>query len=124
MANNFPSQDAIGNSSLAIVKGYFVIAVPDNFDIHDVDAIESELLELLNLNKRIRGVLVDLTRVVSTDSTDLRRLQDCLLAVRLLGRQVALCGITPGLAALIIRSGQDLHHNMVGQSIDDLLKVL
>lgn len=124
MANGSYSQEVIGGSSLAIVKGYLVIAVPDNFDIQDIDTIESELLEQLNINNRIRGVLVDMIRVRSTDSTDLRRLQDCLLAVRLLGRQVALCGITPGLAALIVRSGQNLHHNVVGQDIDDVLKVL
>jgi anti-anti-sigma factor len=124
MASDSTGQEVIGGSSLATVKGYLVIAIPDNFDIQDVHMIESELLDHLSLNKRIRGVLVDMTRVSSTDSTDLRRLQDCLLAVRLLGRQVALCGISPGLAALIIRSGQYLHHNVVGADIDDVLKVL
>ena len=45
-----------------------------------------------------------------------------LLAVKLLGRNVAFCGITPGLAGLIVQAGITLHHNQIGLDIDDALE--
>ena len=112
----------IRQSSLSSIRDHVIINLPDNFDDHDLTALEEQLLNRLSLNKRIRGVIIDFANVQSTDEDDLSRLQNCLLAVRLLGRRVALCGINPGVAAVIIRSGQDLHRDLVGQDINDVLQ--
>jgi anti-anti-sigma regulatory factor len=109
-------------SSLSSVRDHLIVNLPDNFDDHDLSALEEQVLSRLSLNKRIRGVIIDFANVQSTDADDLSRLQNCLLAVRLLGRSVALCGINPGVAAVIIRTGQDLHRDLVGQDINDVLQ--
>lgn len=103
------------------IGDHLIVALPNNLDADDVSQLEDQVLDQLNLNKRIRGVIVDFAAVHSTDPGDLARLNHCLLAVRLLGRQVRLCGINPGVAAVTIRSGQQLHHDRIGFDIDDLL---
>ena len=122
MAQRSPDSDDRRQNSLSDIRDHLVVNLPDNFDDHDLSALEEQVLDRLSLNKRIRGVIVDFSSVQSTDADDLCRLQNCLLAVRLLGRNVALCGINPGVAAVIIRSGQDLHRDLVGQDINDVLQ--
>ena len=122
MAQRSPDSDDRRQNSLSDIRDHLVVNLPDNFDDHDLSALEEQVLDRLSLNKRIRGVIVDFSSVQSTDADDLSRLQNCLLAVRLLGRSVALCGINPGVAAVIIRTGQDLHRDLVGQDINDVLQ--
>lgn len=109
-------------NSLSSIRDHLIVRLPDNFDEHILASLEEEVLNRLSLNKRIRGVIIDCDGVQSTDADDLSRLQNCLLAVRLLGRRVALCGVNPGVAAVIVRSGQDLHRDLVGQDINDVLQ--
>jgi anti-anti-sigma regulatory factor len=109
-------------SSLGSIRDHLIVTLPDNFDSHDLMVLEEQLLDRLSRNKHIRGVIIDFANVQSTDADDLSRLQSCLLAVRLLGRRVYLCGINPGVAAVIIRSGQELHRDLVGRDIDDVLQ--
>ena len=122
MAQRSPDSDDRRQNSLSDIRDHLVVNLPDNFDDRDLSALEEQVLSRLSLNKRIRGVIIDFANVQSTDADDLCRLQNCLLAVRLLGRSVALCGINPGVAAVIIRSGQDLHRDLVGQDINDVLQ--
>lgn len=111
-------------AALNTIRNHLIVALPDNFDGRDIDDLETRVLTCLSRDTRIRGVIVDCTSVHCTDATDLARLQDCLLAVRLLGRRVALCGINPGLAAVIIRCGQELYRDLVGHDIDAVLRGL
>ena len=122
MAQRSPDSDDRRQNSLSDIRDHLVVNLPDNFDDRDLSALEEQVLSRLSLNKRIRGVIIDFANVQSTDADDLCRLQNCLLAVRLLGRSVALCGINPGVAAVIIRTGQDLHRDLVGQDINDVLQ--
>lgn len=111
-------------SSFNSVRQHLIVALPNNFDADDLAELEERVLESLSANKRIRGVIVDFAAVHSTDPADLERLNDCLRAVRLLGRRVALCGINPGVAAVVVRSGLHLHRERVGVDIDDVLQSL
>jgi anti-anti-sigma regulatory factor len=96
-------------------------------DNRKISCIDNNLVGSLPSNldsdqKRLRGVILDFSAVESTDPSDLLRLQDMLLAVKLLGRNVAFCGINPGLAGLIVQAGVKLHHNEIGLDIDDALE--
>jgi anti-anti-sigma regulatory factor len=122
MESGVEGDSAIQGVTLSSIKKFLVLPLPDNFDDQDLIVLEEQVLGILGANKRIRGVIVDFASVQSTDAEDLKRLQNCLLAVRLLGRRVALCGINPGVAAVIIRSGLDLHRDFVGQDIDAVLQ--
>ena len=118
---NTDSNDNLRNS-LSNIRDHLVLTLPDNFDNHVLSILEEQVLDQLNLRKKIRGVIVDFINVQTTDGDDLRRLQNCLLAVRLLGRRVTLCGINPGVAAVIIRTGQDLHRDLMALDIDVALQ--
>ena len=106
------------------VRQHLVVALPNNFDLEDLLELENRILQSLSENKRVRGVIIDFAAVHSTDPGDLARLNDCLRAVRLLGRRVALCGINPGVAAVVVRSGLELHREHVGIDVDDVLQSL
>ena len=110
------------NRKISCIDNNLVASLPSNLDTARISAFENQLLNQLSHEKRLRGVIFDFSAVESTDPSDLLRLQDMLLAVKLLGRNVALCGITPGLAGLIVQAGVKLHHNEIGLDIDDALE--
>lgn len=107
--------------SFNIVRRHLVVITPDNFDEADIAELEQRILEELKATRQTRGVIVDFTEVRSTDALALRRLGQCLQAIGLMGRRIALCGINPGLAAVMVQSGQELHHQLIGFDIDDVL---
>ena len=115
---------SVQKSGFNRVRKHLIVALPNNFDADDLEELEEQILTSLNANKATRGVIMDFAAVQSTDPRDLERLNDCLWAIRLLGRRVALCGINPGVAAVVIRSGLDLHRQQVGIDIDDVLQSL
>jgi anti-anti-sigma regulatory factor len=110
------------NRKISCIGNNLVASLPSNLDASRISAFETQLLNQLSHQKRLRGVILDFSAVESTDPSDLRRLQEMLLAVKLLGRNVVFCGITPGLAALIVQAGIRLHHNAIGLDIDDALE--
>jgi len=115
---------SVQKSGFNSVQKHLIVPLPNNFDGNDIEELEEQILTSLNANKATRGVIMDFAAVQSTDPRDLERLNDCLRAIRLLGRRIALCGINPGVAAVVIRSGLDLHRQQVGIDIDDVLQSL
>lgn len=99
-----------------------IVNIPDNFNRDDIARWEELLLGKLSASPAIRGVIVDLSALRSTDVGDLGRLHQMLQCVHLLGRRVALAGIGPGLAALMVRSHVELFHDRIGCDIDDILE--
>ena len=110
------------NRKISCIENNLVASLPSNLDAGRITAFENQLLDQLSQQKRLRGVILDFSAVESTDPSDLLRLQDMLLALKLLGRNVVFCGITPGLAGLIVQAGVRLHHNEIGLDIDDALE--
>ena len=110
------------NRKISCIDNNLVGSLPSNLDNARIAAFENQLLNQLSDQKHLRGVILDFSAVESTDPADLLRLQDMLLAVKLLGRNVAFCGINPGLAGLIVQAGVKLHHNEIGLDIDDALE--
>jgi anti-anti-sigma regulatory factor len=96
----------------------------DNFDQVDVESLEARVLDALCENRQLRGVIFNCSEVVTTDGHDLQRLEAMFQAIRLVGGKVGLCGINPGLAMLIIRSGLNFEREAVAANLDDLMIVL
>ncbi|MFM8936159.1 MAG: STAS domain-containing protein [Vulcanococcus sp.] len=117
-------QQASNPASATTVNRNLLINLQDNFSESDIETLESLTLEQLSLEKRIRGILIDFTAVYSTDARDLRRLGQLIQAIRLLGRRIAICGINPGIAAVMIRSNIQLAYDLAGHDIDDILTQL
>lgn len=104
------------------VRGYVIVNIPDNFNHDDIALWEDTVLHQLSISPDVGGVIVDLSAVRSTDASDLRRLHQMLCSIHLLGREVALAGISPGLAALVVHSRVELFHDRTGCGIDDILE--
>ena len=104
------------------IRTEVIVNIPDNFNQDDIDAWEESVLSQLSSSPEITGVIVDLSALRSTDVSDLERLNQMLECVHLLGRRVALAGISPGLAALMVHSRVELFHDRIGCDIDDILE--
>lgn len=105
-------------------KGYIVTNLPNNFDEDILEAIESSILNELSTNKKIKGVLIGLETVTTTDPHDLHRLKDMMAAISLMGGRIGIFGINPGLAAVVIKSNLSLPVQAAGHDMEDLLKRL
>ncbi|MFM7315126.1 MAG: STAS domain-containing protein [Cyanobium sp.] len=122
--NSLHPQATVAASSqvpLSIVGHVIVAHLIDNFDQADVDLLETRLLDNLNSQRELKGVVFNFSEVSTTDRLDLARLQATFKAVKLIGRSVGLCGINPGLAAVIINAGLDFHHESIGHELEDLI---
>ena len=117
-------KDQAGSDSLINFKGYIVSSLPNNFDENVIDTIESSILSELSSNKKIKGVLVGLETVTTTDPHDLHRLRDMMAAIALMGGRIGIFGINPGLAAVVIKSNLSLPIQAAGHDMEDLLKQL
>lgn len=107
---------------LLLIQKKVVINLPGNIDYEDIEEIENAVLDLLSSNKKINGVVVGMGGLQATDYDDLNRLAGALSAFRLLGARIGLCGINPGLAAIIIRTGIELPHDATGHDLDHVLE--
>ena len=108
-------------ASFPVVKDFLLVALVDNFDAHDLETLETRLLNSLSSDRRLRGALFNCSDITTSDGPDLLRLEGLFKAVRLLGGCVGLCGINPGLAILIIRTGLKLDGITIAADLDDLL---
>jgi anti-anti-sigma regulatory factor len=117
---NDTSIKATSQVPLSAVKQFVVAHLMDNFDEAEIDALESRLLTALSDNRRLRGVIFNFSEVITTDPQDLRRLQEVFTAIKLLGGRIGLCGINPGLAAVIVTTQLNFHREVIGSDLDDV----
>jgi anti-anti-sigma regulatory factor len=108
-------------SSFSTVANFLIVNLIDNFNAADIESLEMSLLQDLHQKSWLRGVLFNLNDVVSTDYHDLMRLSQLFKAIQLLGGRVGLCGISPGLASVIVAYDIDFHRGLIGSDLDDLL---
>ena len=109
---------------LSIVKQFVVAHLMDNFDEAEINVLESRLLTILSENRRLRGVIFSFSEVLTTDPRDLERLQAVFTAIKLLGGRIGLCGINPGLAAVIVMAQLTFHREVIGADLDDVTAAL
>lgn len=109
---------------LSIVREFVVAHLMDNFDEAEINALESRLLTTLSEQRRLRGVIFSFSEVITTDPQDLSRLQAVFTAIKLLGGRVGLCGINPGLAAVIVTADLTFHREVIGVDLDDVSAAL
>lgn len=122
-ASNNVTVSASCQVPLSILRHVVVAHLIDNFDALELDALETKLLHLLSTNRKLRGVIFNFSEVVTTDPHDLRRLQSIFMAIKLLGGRIGLCGINPGLAAVIVAAKLDFQREAIGVDVDDVSKL-
>ena len=106
---------------ISIVGQTIVAQLIDNFDQEDLEALETRLLAKLVEQRNLKGVVFNLNEVSTSDRFDLERLQAIFMAIKLVGGRVGLCGITPGLAAVIVNAGLDFQRETIGYDLEDLI---
>lgn len=102
-------------------KSYIAVNLPDNFTESIIDVLEGKILDSLAANKKIKGVLLGMDAVTTTDLIDLQRLNAMLRSVAVMGAVVGIFGVTPGLAALITKTKISLCIQAAGHDLPDLL---
>lgn len=108
--------------TLVRYKRYIIAALPDNFDEDLITALEDQLLKALAQDRTIKGVLIGMDAVSSTDPIELEKLRNMLMAVRLLGVKSGIFGINPGLAAVMTKINLSLPIEAAGYDMEDLLQ--
>jgi anti-anti-sigma regulatory factor len=126
MAPSTRESSIAANSQVPIsIVGRMIVAhLIDNFDQADLETLETRLLARLVEQPDIRGVVFNFNEVTTSDRFDLERLQAIFTAIRLVGGRVGLCGINPGLAAVIVNAGLDYQRETIGHDLDDLIAEL
>ncbi|HEX4856774.1 MAG TPA: STAS domain-containing protein [Limnobacter sp.] len=78
-------------------------------DLSDTDAMQfqSDLVHTLS-DTEAMGVLIDITSLEIVDSYMARIINDTASMARLLGAEVALCGVRPFVAMTLVELGRDL----------------
>jgi anti-anti-sigma regulatory factor len=110
--------------NLLLVKKSLVVNLVNNVDCHDIEVIEDKILSKLVKNRAIKCVIVGMAGLQTADPEDLARLAESLSAFRLLGAKIGLCGINPGIAAIMIRNEIDLPYDTAGHDLDHVLENL
>lgn len=105
---------------LSSVKQFVVAHLMDNFDEREVNNLESRLLATLSRDRQLQGVIFDFSEVITTDPQDLSQLQAVFCTIRLLGGRIGLCGINPGLAAVIVSARLNFQREVIGSDLDDV----
>lgn len=113
--------ESSSQAPFSIIKNYVLAHLADNFAEIDLNILESRLLNTLCDQRTLLGVIIDFSEVITTDREDLHRLARMLVAIKLLGVRVGLCGINPGIAALIVSTRVSLDGEIIGSDIDDVL---
>jgi anti-anti-sigma regulatory factor len=108
----------------SIVNNFLLAHLADNFAEADLDSLETRLLNALCERRSLSGVIFDFSEVITTDRQDLQRLAQMLMAIKLLGVRVGLCGINPGMAAVMVKTRLHFDREIIGCDIDDLLQQL
>jgi len=108
----------------SVIHKFLVAPLADNFHAGDLSLLEDGLLHVLKDQRRLSGVIFNFNAVVTTDRQDLQRFEVMLRAIRLLGCRIGICGINPGLAAVMIGSGIDFQGYVIGSDLDDLFTQL
>lgn len=108
----------------SLVRDCVVVQLIDNFDQQDLEVLEHRILQQLCEGRRLRGIILNFNEVQTTDLQDLQRLHALLQAIHLVGCRVGLCGINPGLAIMMARSGLPFRQERIAAGIDELLDAL
>jgi anti-anti-sigma regulatory factor len=105
-------------------KNYFTASLPENFSEEAIKSLEEDVLNSLATDKKIKGLLLGLDAVTTTDPIDLLRLKDMLSCIVLMGARTGIFGVNPGLAAVIIKTNISLPIQAAGHDLEDLLRKL
>ncbi|MEB3321077.1 MAG: STAS domain-containing protein [Cyanobium sp.] len=111
-----PSQTAFST-----IRDFCIVHLEDNIGGDAIEQLETRLLDALFADQRLKGVILDFSEVCTSDQADLQRLHTMIRTIRLVGGRIGLCGINPGLAALMVLADLGFHRQTIGSDIDDLL---
>lgn len=89
---------------LEVAEGVVAVPLVGQLDAHRADRIAARILPAL-VERRARCLVLDLTGVAAFDAAGTQALLRIVSAVRLLGAQPSLCGISPSLARILVQSG-------------------
>ena len=97
----------IATPIIQVWEGVVIVPLIGMLDSHRTQQLRERLLERI-VETRSRVALVDITGVPIIDTLTAQHLIDTVSAVRLLGAQVVLTGVSPAIAMTMVHLGVDL----------------
>jgi hypothetical protein len=123
LGNGFNS-NMLHATPFSIVSNLLIANLEDNLHEKSIDQLETRLLTELKEQTGLRGVIFNCCNLITTDHDDLKRLSMLMDAVRLLGMEIGIYGVSPGLAVVIVASGVPFEKLKIGTDLDDILLIL
>ncbi|MCA9682411.1 MAG: STAS domain-containing protein [Myxococcales bacterium] len=105
---------------LEVGEGVLVLPVIGGLDGERAQDMTYALLMRVHASK-IRKVIIDITGVAATDPGAVERMAHMLGSARLLGAQVLVTGISPGLAAALVNRGVQLGEIGIARTVKEAL---
>jgi hypothetical protein len=115
------NRTTVQSSPFSLINNFLLANLEDNLHEQGIDELETRLLCELNKQAGLRGVIFNCCNLLTTDHHDLKRLSLLIAAIRLMGVDIGIYGVSPGLAVMIVASGVKLDKVEIGADLDDLL---
>lgn len=100
---------------------FLILTLPRVINEDVILTAKASLTHQLYSNKETNAVVFGLAKVAHADRDDLEVLSKALSEIRLMGAQVGIFGLNPGLAVLIVRSKIDLELQAAGCDLEDII---
>jgi len=116
---------ATGGTGIAtnVSRGCIVATLQADLDAGMLAELRSQVLGLLQ-ESRARGVIVDCAAVEVIDGRDFEGLLQFISMAQLMGAQVVLAAVQPGVASALADLGADLPRVRGARSLDDAFALL
>jgi len=105
------------------IDEFLIASIQSSLDDRAVLQFQSDLLKKVS-DTNAAGVIVDITAVDVVDSFMARSLNDVASAVHLLGAQMAVVGIQPLVAIILVEMGLTIPNALTALNLDKGLKAL
>lgn len=115
------NRTTLQSSPFSLINNFILANLEDNLYEQEIDELETRLLYELKKRSRLRGVIFNCCNLLTTDHQDLKRLSLLIAAIGLMGVDIGIYGVSPGLAVMIVATGIKLDKVEIGADLDDLL---
>lgn len=115
------NRSTLQSNPFSLINNFLLANLEDNLHEQGIEELETCLLYELKKQASLRGVILNCCNLLTTDHQDLKRLSLLITTIRLMGADIGIYGISPGLAVIIVASGVKLDKVEIGADLDDLL---
>lgn len=100
---------------------FLILTLPQIINREIILNAQENLVHHLYTNKKTNAVVFGFSKLIHADQDDLEILAQAVREIRLMGAEVGIFGVNPGIAALIVQSNIDLNTQASGIDLEDII---